>query len=118
MHEQWDKLGPEAIPALIDALHNQRFSYRYLVARKLGAVGDGRAVDALIERLDDGDFILRKDAIYALGELYQRGWISGSRLVDSIAPGLCDAEPSVRRAAQTVLMECRGNRTAEVNPET
>jgi hypothetical protein len=62
----WNTLGPEAVPALIDALGKRRYQCRYLVARKLGEIGDPRAVQPLIDTLTDRDFIVRQDAIYAL----------------------------------------------------
>jgi len=47
--------GAEAVPALIGALHHASPLVRYHATEALGAIGDGRAIPALIDRLADLD---------------------------------------------------------------
>src|SRR5262249_55023370 len=47
------KIGPSAIPALIEALKDKDDSVRMNAARTLGEIGDASAVAALIEMMKD-----------------------------------------------------------------
>ena len=68
-----DALGmqrdPAAVPALLDALHDEVDSVRGHAANALGLIQDVRATDALITMLADPDVWLRWAAAEALGTL-------------------------------------------------
>ena len=79
---EWGSLGPEAVPALCEALLDARhFACRYLVARRLGEIRDRRAVGPLITALQDphlppnldgAEYALRVDAALALADIGDR----------------------------------------------
>jgi hypothetical protein len=60
-------LGSASVPALIEAMDDEQRRARAAVA--LGRCGDGRAVEALIGLLADGDPAVRRAAAETLGEL-------------------------------------------------
>jgi HEAT repeats/PBS lyase HEAT-like repeat len=99
VHEDWDRLGPEAVPALIDALKNRAGPKRYLAAGRLGEIGDPRAVPVLIEALQDYDFIVRMWSANALGRFHD------SRAVEALIPCLQDEASCVRSSAAKALGE-------------
>ena len=109
---EWDRLGPEAVPALCDALNNPRLCNRYIVARRLGEIGDSRAVGPLCEALQDkkhfqwdvDDECLRADAALALGK------IGGSQATDALMGSMQDDSGRVRRYAATALGRLRDRR--------
>jgi len=94
---EWQGLGSESVPALIDALQKKEYRKRYLAADKLAQIGDARAVDALIACLEDEDFVVRMWAVDALGKLRDR------RSVNPIVRRLRDDAPGVRRSAAAAL---------------
>jgi HEAT repeat protein len=93
----WDKLGPEAVPALIKALRDRSCPNRYLAAGKLGTIADSQAVQPLLECLEDTDHIVRLWVVNALGE------IGDARAVKPIILRLHDTETSVRKSAAAAL---------------
>jgi HEAT repeat protein len=58
-----------AVPSLIEALHDENSQVKNFAARSLGDIGDQRAVEPLIRALRDEDMGVRGDAASALGKL-------------------------------------------------
>jgi HEAT repeat protein len=94
----WERLGPEAVPALCGVLNDySHFACRYIVARRLGEIGDRRAVRPLIEALKDYDDCVRGDSATALG------LISAPESTDALIAALQDESVAVRRRAAIAL---------------
>jgi HEAT repeat protein len=70
-HAAWGLLhiGKPAVPALIAALQDEQRVIRKDVARILGQIGDSEAVAALIAILQDSSYEVRRAAAEALGQL-------------------------------------------------
>jgi HEAT repeat protein len=105
-HEQiqadFARLGPAALPGLIEGLHDGDPTIRYLAAGQLGRLGDRRAVDPLLAALNDPDFIVQYWAVQALGDI---GEVGDTRVVDALIPLLKHTDPGLRsRAAQALGM--------------
>jgi HEAT repeat protein len=66
------KLGPLAVPALLDVAHDDDSNLRQMVAQALGRIGDKRATPFLIEALADEDAWVRFRAAQALGRIGDR----------------------------------------------
>jgi len=93
----FDRLGPRAVPGLIEGLKDPYPNVRYLAAGQLGRIGDRRAVEPLIASLNDPDFIVQYWAVSALGD------IGDNRAVDSLIPLLKNKDAGFRfRAAQAL----------------
>ncbi len=93
----FDRLGSNAVPALIAGLQDRDSTVRYLAAGQLGRIGDRQAVEPLIRALDDPDVIVQYWAISALGD------IGDNRAVGSLIPLLDHQAKGVRfRAAQAL----------------
>lgn len=92
------KLGPEAVPALIDALGDKEALARRNAAKGLEQVGAGAkdAVPALLRALSDGDYDVRQNATAALAAI-------GPASVPALVGGLKDADPNVRKNAAAAL---------------
>lgn len=58
-----------AVPSLIEALHDEDEQVRTFAARSLNYIGDPQAVEPLIHALRDEDMGVRADAANALGKL-------------------------------------------------
>lgn len=71
---------------------------RQAAARDLGALGDRRALAALVDALDDDDFHVREEAARALGRLRD------ARALAALEALLDDEKPAVRRAAQEAIL--------------
>jgi hypothetical protein len=72
-------------------------SRRALVARALGYLHDVRALEPLLELVDDPDPSTRRDVVWALGELKH------PRAVDALLRSTADPEYAVREAAISAL---------------
>jgi HEAT repeat protein len=93
----FDRLGPRAVPGLIEGLKDPYPTVRYFAAGQLGRIGDRRAVEPLLASLNDPDFIVQYWAVSALGD------IGDNRAVDSLIPLLKNKDPGFRfRAAQAL----------------
>jgi HEAT repeat protein len=88
-----------AIPALIQALRDDRAEVRAEAAGSLGEIGDDRVIDPLADRLGDGDPQVRQNAAIALGTL--RNPKGFAALVTALREG----PPDVRFQAATSLAE-------------
>jgi HEAT repeat protein len=107
LHAEWSRLGPEAVPALVEALNNDRYPMRYLAAERLAEIGDPTALTGLIQALQDYDFGVRMWAAHALGAM------RASEGVEPLIHRLEDQESCVRRAAAKALGQCRDKRAVE-----
>ena len=107
LEAEWDGLGPEAIPALVEVLNDNRYPMRYLAARRLAEVGDPGAVPGLIRALRDHDSVVRSEAADALGE------IGDHRAVEPLIHCLEDDENGLRSEAAMALGKCRDERGVE-----
>ena len=58
----------EAVPILLEALEDPVPAVRANVCWALGKLGDPRAIEPLIERLDDEDLSVQQDAQLALSQ--------------------------------------------------
>jgi len=91
----FDRLGPRAVPGLIDGLNDPHPKVRWHSASLLGRMRDQRAVAPLIASLEDSE--VQYEAVSALGE------IGDSRAVDSLIPLLKNEDAGLRfRAAQAL----------------
>lgn len=120
--------NPELVPPLLEALGDPEFPVRAAAAMSLGGMGDARAADGLVGRLDDPERFVRDEATEALGSLVRRGYgralqeqvrhwdpptrIKVAELAQALGPGLgdglmaealADPDPSVHAAAQQAL---------------
>jgi HEAT repeat protein len=66
------KIGPPAVPALIQALRHESVAIRDWAALILGWIGDERAIPALQEALTDSDQNVRNSTQAALDQLHDR----------------------------------------------
>jgi hypothetical protein len=64
-----EKIGPPALPALIQALQDEEGLVREAAAEALGAIGDPQATPALIQALQDEEGEVRRAAAKALMKL-------------------------------------------------
>jgi len=63
------QIGAPAVEPLIAALMDENSSLRWIAARALGQIGDGRAVEPLIAALKDVELVVRGASIEALGKI-------------------------------------------------
>lgn len=82
----------EAVPALLELLHDGDSEERIYALWALGAIGDPTTLPPLLDALASEDPGLRKTAAYALGEL-----------------GLPEAAPPLRRALEDPVADVRWN---------
>jgi HEAT repeat protein len=124
-----------ALPVLIEALSDSRYSVRRNAAVALGRLGDSRAVEALVSALQDPSQDVRRRAAEALGQLGDTkaldplisalndddefvrqatcgalGKLGGARAVGALAAATKDYYRNVRREAVTALGEAGGDR--------
>ena len=76
----FDRLGTEAVPGLIEGLNDSDICMRYLAAGRLGKLRDRRAVEPLLATLKDPEVVVRVWVIRALGD------IGDKRAVDAVIP--------------------------------
>jgi HEAT repeat protein len=102
--------GPLAVPALITLLADPADpASRVWAARVLGRIGDPRAVDELIGRLQDRDDRLRMTAAEALGML------GDPRALQPIVRAILrDPAPQVRAHAAGAVARIEGERAVDV----
>jgi len=92
------RIGPPAVPALLEGLQHKDWWAREAAARALGRIGSPRAVVPLIERLSDRSYNVREASIRALGAL------GDPRAVPYVAAlARHDSHHEVRSAAGEVL---------------
>ncbi|HLY25458.1 MAG TPA: HEAT repeat domain-containing protein [Aggregatilineales bacterium] len=92
------KIGsPDGVPALIEALRDNRARVRGAAAQALGDIGDGRAVMGLITLAQDGDKMIRLFAIEAISDNRD------PRAVSVLLEALNNPNPAVSQAASSAL---------------
>jgi HEAT repeat protein len=89
----------EAVPGLLEALHDADADVRWAAAAALERIGDAAAVPGLLAALGDADANVREAAAAALGE------IGDAAAVPGLLAALRDANAGVRRAAAAALGE-------------
>lgn len=92
------QVGPNAVPALVEALKTTQGSVRVAVVHALGQIGPeaGSAAPALVDLLDHEDSTLKAAATTWLAEL-------GLNAVEPLIERLGDEDPTVRQAAAEIL---------------
>lgn len=88
---------PRAVPALVEALADDRAAVRGWAAQALGRLEQPAAVEALLRALEDGHAEVRAQASWALGRLGDR------RAVGPLLARLAEPEPRVRALAAAAL---------------
>ncbi len=108
--EAFVAFGSLAVPALLELLADaSHATSRVWAARILGRIGDPRAVDDLISRLNDRDDRLRMTAAEALGAL------GDARALQPIVRAtLRDPAPQVRAHAAGAVARIEGERAVDV----
>ncbi len=85
-----------AVPRIVEALEHEREGRRIVAVNALRDIGDPRAVEALIARLDDPVFTVRETAARALSTL-------GAPAEKALLRGLEAASPRAKRHAIRIL---------------
>ena len=88
--------GEDAVDPLIDALSSRKKNIRLNAATLLGAIGDEKAIPALIATLKDNNKLVRREASTALSHM-------GEPAVDPLIETLGDEDWRVRGAAAWAL---------------
>ena len=88
--------GEDAVDPLIDALSSRKKNIRLNAATLLGAIGDEKAIPALIATLKDNNKLVRREASTALSRM-------GEPAVDPLIETLGDEDWRVRGAAAWAL---------------
>jgi len=101
--ESITNLDAEELYSLMEA-HNDRV---ILIAPILGQIGDDRAVEPLIELLQDENWSIRREAIIALGE------VGNPQAIDPLIGALDDEEESVSLHAANALLELVDKKSVE-----
>ena len=97
-----------SVGALVRALCDEDCYVRQEAASALGAMGDPRAVEALIELLEeDDDEDVREEVAWALGK------IGDARAVEPLIRALFDTDKDVREEAAWALGRIRDVRAVE-----
>ncbi len=99
---QWEEataLGSVAVKPLVFAFRNSGWVVRRQVIKGLGAIGDARAVDTLIEALRDPDRGVRRRSVKALIRI-------GKGAVEPLIVSLESHDWELRRQAAEVLVAC------------
>jgi HEAT repeat protein len=104
-------LGEPAVDSLIAALKNNDQRVRSGAAKALGkAVGElqnERAMEALVDIIEDGDALVRRAVVEALG------WVKGTQAVASLTNALKDIDWRVRLGAVEALGRLRDAKVIE-----
>ncbi|MFC1808592.1 HEAT repeat domain-containing protein [Candidatus Omnitrophota bacterium] len=95
--EELVKIGNDAVPALIKALHDDQGYLRVIAAEALGDIGDRDTVPVLIKALDDSEWHVREKVVEALGK------IGDKRAVPAIVRVLKDSNMEVSKASVEAL---------------
>jgi len=101
-----DKAKLNDFESLMKALRNEDADVRERAAKKLGDLGDERAVASLIPLLKDEEWLVRSAAVISLGK------IGNSEVVDHLVSSLEDKDEDVRKSAVEAL-KCLGGQEAE-----
>lgn len=96
-----------AVPALVEALADERMEVRAEAALSLGELEDAAAVEPLVASIDDTVPAVRQSAVIALGRL---GYPAA---FDAVARALRKGPPDVRFQAATTLAELDAERARE-----
>jgi HEAT repeat protein len=101
------KLGPEAIPAILEALGDADHNVREIAAGALAHLRDPRAVDPLIITLADKSSDVRRTAVNSLGNQ------KDLRAVEPLIAALKDSQTTVRHNAAAMLGQLKDKRAVE-----
>ncbi|ULH18210.1 HEAT repeat domain-containing protein (plasmid) [Deinococcus sp. KNUC1210] len=96
------RMGPEAVPPLLELLENPDAATRLQAVHTLGKLADAASTAALSRAVNDPDDGVARKAIFALGQMGH-----GSALSPLIA-GLGHADPERRNTLSTALVEFGG----------
>jgi len=91
-------LGEESVNILLDALHSMSPILRKNAARALGELTSFRAVDSLIELIDDEKWEVRESVVKALGEIGDR------KAIDPLVNALADNVEKVQKQAMESIL--------------
>jgi len=91
-------LGEESVNVLLDALHSLSPILRKNAARALGELTSFRAVDSLIDIIDDEKWEVRESVVTALGEIGDR------KAMDPLVTALSDNVEKVQKKAMESLL--------------
>ena len=106
--EALGKIGdPKAIPALGKLFRDSSKTVRETAGTALVAIGEA-SIEALIESLQDKDFVVRCHGARALGGMtsdyqYGRSWSKDPRIVEALVGALKDPDRAVREDATIAL---------------
>jgi HEAT repeat protein len=97
----WRRLGPVAVPLLIEDLRSDRVAVRRRATRVLSLLGANAngAVPALLQALKDGDEGVRRGADVALGKI----GLDNKTAIPDLVAALRDKDPFVRTRAAVLL---------------
>ena len=102
------KLGSEAVPSLIKAIHHKDFRVRWNALEALGKIADASAINALVGVLKDRDDEVRRKATWALGK------IGDTRAADPVIDVLFnDGSAEVAGYAVWALGEIKGDKARD-----
>jgi HEAT repeat protein len=96
-----ERFGSDAIPALSEALHHERWQVREHAADTLGMIGSRAAVPALIDVLHDDHWQVRFAAVTALGHV---GGLQARKALQTLPE---DTDERVRTLVPKVLRRMR-----------
>jgi len=94
------KMGPAAVPRLIECLKSKNPRTRYWTLNALASIGDRRAIDPMLVCLKDKNGTVRCVATYRLGR-----WVRVPKVGQAIVEQLKDPSPDVRKWAIRVITE-------------
>ena len=103
-----ERMGPPAIPMLLNLLQNQNPRFRVCAAGELGRLGETRALSGLIVMLRDKNHFVRSSSARALGN------IGDKAAVPHLVQALKDDAEGVRAAAAAALGDIGCNAVAEL----
>jgi HEAT repeat protein len=100
-NEEYDERTDRLVQAYLHQLSNDEAPYRWGAAEALGRLEDPRAVDLLMERLEDPDWRVREKAAWALGR------IGDPRAVPKLNRLMRDEREVVQDTAREAIQEIR-----------
>lgn len=118
--DDWDtsediaKIGPAAVPGLVEILDSNDAPNRHLAVKTLGllAAKTDKACPILVKTLKDSDPAIRKAAAAALGGIESKP----KAVAPALAEALKDDVPAVRLAAAAALRGCTTEEGAKALP--